>query len=162
MTHSDKTLQELPPLKAVTVSRDVQNFDLLIEDMESALGEAWGDIGFAEARHFFEQPEAKALEFIAMALDAEDEDKTVFLSEIIKSAKSKSINVILIAEDVTPAALHQLLRDGADEFVPYPLPEGELHAAIERLNTPAPAPAAPVSAAAAPVAAGPGKKKASS
>ena len=82
MTHSDKTLQELPPLKAVTVSRDVQNFDLLIEDMESALGEAWGDIGFAEARHFFEQPEAKALEFIAMALDAEDEDKTVFLSEI--------------------------------------------------------------------------------
>jgi len=33
MTHSDKTLQELPPLKAVTVSRDVQNFDLLIEYM---------------------------------------------------------------------------------------------------------------------------------
>ena len=159
MTHSDKTLQELPPLKAVTVSRDVQNFDLLIEDMESALGEAWGDIGFAEARHFFEQPEAKALEFIAMALDAEDEDKTVFLSEIIKSAKSNGINVVLIAEDVTPTALHQLLRDGADEFVPYPLPEGELHAAIERLNTPAPAPAAPVSVAAAPVAAGPGKKE---
>ena len=159
MTHSDKTLQELPPLKAVTVSRDVQNFDLLIEDMESALGEAWGDIGFAEARHFFEQPEAKALEFIAMALDAEDEDKTVFLSEIIKSAKSKGINVVLIAEDVTPTALHQLLRDGADEFVPYPLPEGELHAAIERLNTPAPAPAAPFSVAAAPVAAGPGKKE---
>lgn len=159
MTHSDKTLQELPPLKAVTVSRDVQNFDLLIEDMESALGEAWGDIGFAEARHFFEQPEAKALEFIAMALDAEDEDKTVFLSEIIKSAKSKGINVVLIAEDVTPTALHQLLRDGADEFVPYPLPEGELHAAIERLNTPAPAPAAPVSVPAAPVATGPGKKE---
>ncbi|MCV2893054.1 AAA family ATPase [Lentibacter sp. XHP0401] len=157
MTRSDTTPQELPPLKACTVSRDVQNFDLLIEDMESALGEAWGDLGFNEARHFFEQPEAEALEFVALALDAEDEDKVVFLSEIIKSAKAKGINVIVIAEDVTPASLHQLLRDGADEFVPYPLPEGELHAAIERLN--APAPAAPEAVAApVPAAQGPGKR----
>lgn len=155
MTHSDAQSQELPPLKAVTVSRDVQNFDLLIEDMESALGEAWGDIGFKEARHFFEQPEAEALDFVALALDAEDEDKTIFLSEIVKSAKSKGFKVIVIAEDVTPAALHQLLRDGADEFVPYPLPEGELHAAIDRLK----APAAAAAVAAAPVAAGPGKKE---
>lgn len=155
MTRPETSHQELPPLKACTVSRDVQNFDLLIEDMESAMGEAWGDIGFGEARHFFEQPEAKELEFIALALDAEEEDKVVFLSEIVKAAKARSIKVIVVAEDVTPAALHQLLRDGADEFVPYPLPEGELHAAIERLR--APAPTAPA-AAPAPVAAGPGKR----
>ncbi|WP_439111230.1 AAA family ATPase [Lentibacter sp.] len=156
MTRSETPHQELPPLKACTVSRDVQNFDLLIEDMESALGEAWGDIGFGEARHFFDQPEAKDLEFIALALDTEEEDKIVFLSEIVKAAKARAIKVIVVAEDVTPAALHQLLRDGADEFVPYPLPEGELHAAIERLN--APAPAAAPAAAPAPVAAGPGKR----
>ena len=41
---------------ACTVSRDVQNFDLLIEDMESALGESWGDLGFAEALAFCCQP----------------------------------------------------------------------------------------------------------
>ena len=41
--------------------------------------------------------------------------------------------MILIAEDVSPAVLHQLLRQGADEFVPYPLPENELQAAIERI-----------------------------
>ncbi len=35
---------------------------------------------------------------------------------------------------MTPAALHQLLRDGADEFVPYPLPEGELQQALDRLR----------------------------
>jgi len=156
MTRSETPHQELPPLKACTVSRDVQNFDLLIEDMESTLGEAWGDIGFGEARHFFDQPEAKDLEFIALALDTEEEDKIVFLSEIVKAAKARAIKVIVVAEDVTPAALHQLLRDGADEFVPYPLPEGELHAAIERLN--APAPAAAPAAAPAPVAAGPGKR----
>jgi pilus assembly protein CpaE len=138
MTRSNSPAQELAPLRACTVSRDVQEFDLLIEDMEHILGEAWGDIGFGEARHFFEQPEARTLEFVALALDSQDEEKVVFLSEIVKAAKQKNIKVIVIAEDVTPVALHQLLRDGADEFLPYPLPEGELEAAIARLNTPAP------------------------
>jgi pilus assembly protein CpaE len=129
---------ETNPIVACTVSRDVQNFDLLIEDMEAALGESWGDLGFAEALAFFGQPEAESLEFIALALDGEDEDNLVLMGEIITQAKSRGIRVILIAEDVTPASLHQLLRQGADEFVPYPLPENELKSAIDRLNKPEP------------------------
>ncbi len=138
---------ETAPIVACTVSRDVQNFDLLIEDMESALGESWGDLGFAEALAFFGQPEAEAMEFIALAIDETDEDNLVLMGEIIAQAKVRDIKVILIAEDVTPAALHSLLRQGADEFVPYPLPEGELAQAIDRVRAideaPAPAPAAP-------------------
>ncbi|MEE4187171.1 MAG: AAA family ATPase [Roseobacter sp.] len=119
---------------ACTVSRDVQNFDLLIEDMEMALGENWGDLGFAEALAFFGQPEAEALEFIALAMDETDEENLVLMGEIISQAKARKIKVILIAEDVTPASLHSLLRQGADEFVPYPLPENELVEAIERVR----------------------------
>ena len=122
------------PIVACTVSRDVQNFDLLIEDMEETLGESWGDLGFAEALAFFGQPEAEAMEFIALALDETDEDNLVLMTEIITQAKCRGIKVILIAEDVTPAALHSLLRQGADEFVPYPLPEGELAQAITRVR----------------------------
>ena len=33
---------------ACTISRDVQNFDLLIDDMELELGESWGDLTFDE------------------------------------------------------------------------------------------------------------------
>ncbi len=126
------------PIVACTISRDVQNFDLLIEDMETALGENWGDLGFAEALAFLNQPEADSLQFVAVAIDATDEDDLVMLGEIIGLASSKGIKVILIAEDVSPAALHQLLRQGADEFVPYPLPENELQSAIERLQKPEP------------------------
>ena len=122
------------PIVACTVSRDVQNFDLLIEDMEAVLGESWGDLGFAEALAFFSQAEAESLEFIALAMDGDDEDNLVMMGEIIAQAKARKIGVILIAEDVTPASLHQLLRKGADEFVPYPLPERELQSAIERLR----------------------------
>lgn len=131
---------ETTPILACTVSRDVQNFDLLIEDMETALGESWGDLGFAEALAFFGQPEAETLEFVALAIDGEDEDNLVLMGEIIAQAKTRGIRVILIAEDVTPASLHQLLRKGADEFVPYPLPEHELQSAIERVTKPAPTP----------------------
>lgn len=132
---------ETNPIVACTVSRDVQNFDLLIEDMEATLGESWGDLGFAEALAFFSQPEAETLEFIALAIDGEDEDNLVMMGEIIAQAKARKISVILIAEDVTPASLHQLLRKGADEFVPYPLPERELQSAIDRLRQARSAPA---------------------
>ena len=134
---STASLQPDPaPIVACTISRDVQDFDLLIEDMEAALGESWGDLGFAEALTFFNQPEANRLEFVALAIDGEDEDNLALMGEVIAAAAAKGIKVILIAEDVTPAALHQLLRQGADEFVPYPLPEGELMAAIKRLRQP--------------------------
>ena len=134
MTSTATPQPEASPIRACTISRDVQNFDLLIEDMETALGENWGDLGFAEALSFFGQPEAESLEFVAMAIDGADEDNLVMLGEIIARARSIGVKVILIAEDVSPAALHQLLRQGADEFVPYPLPENELQAAIERLE----------------------------
>ncbi|MDX5382116.1 MAG: AAA family ATPase [Rhodobacterales bacterium] len=131
---------EPAPILACTISRDVQNFDLLIEDMEAVLGESWGDLGFGEALAFLSQPDADALEFVAIAMDQEDEDNLVLLGEIIRHARSRNIRVILIAEDVSPAALHQLLRQGADEFVPYPLPENELASAIDRIRMPEPAP----------------------
>lgn len=125
---------EAAAIIACTVSRDVQNFDLLIEDMEDALGESWGDLGFAEALAFFGQPEAENMEFIALAMDQTDEDDLVLMGEIIAQAKTRDIKVILIAEDVSAPAIHALLRSGADEFIPYPLPESELSQAIGRVR----------------------------
>lgn len=120
---------------ACTISRDVQNFDLLIEDMEAALGDAWGDLSFDDAAAFLSQPDAKSLQFVTIAMDVEDEDNLPAITEVITAAKTAGIKVILIAEDVSPTALHQLLREGGDEFVPYPLPENELARAIERVLT---------------------------
>ncbi|MBV2361683.1 AAA family ATPase [Thalassococcus sp. CAU 1522] len=145
MTRNSVQQSEFSPIAACTISRDVQNFDLLIEDMETILGENWGDLGFNEATAFLAQPDAEHLEFIAIAIDESDEDRIAQLSDIIASAKGRGIKVVLIAEDVSPAALHQLLRRGADEFVPYPLPEGELATAVERMRRP-PEPAEPKSA----------------
>ncbi len=138
MTSSVALQPEAAPIVACTISRDVQNFDLLIEDMETELGESWGDLSFEDAKLFMTQPDAAALEFVAIALDSEDEDRLAVISDLIRTATENAIKVIVIAEDVSPIALHQLLKQGAEEFVPYPLPDGALHDAIERLRAPAP------------------------
>lgn len=131
---------EAQPIQACTVSRDVQIFDLLIEDMEAALGESWGDLGFSDALAFLEQPEAASLQFICIALDEQDEADLSLVIDIIAAARGRGIKVIIVAEDVGPASLHQLLREGGNEFVPYPLPENELSQAIDRILAPAESP----------------------
>jgi len=119
---------------ACTVSRDVQNFDLLIDDMEMEMGEAWGDLTFAEAKLFLSQPDSQDLEFICVAVDAADETDLDPVSDIVQAARDRGVRVILIADKVSPVGLHRLLRLGADDFVPYPLPEGALHDAIARVR----------------------------
>ncbi len=140
MSGNAAALVEPAPIVACTISRDVQEFDLLIEDMEAELGESWGDLSISDAITFFGQPDAESLEFIAVAMDEEDEPNLARFAEVIRKATTHGIKAIVIAEEVSPIALHQLLKMGAEEFVPYPLPEGALHDAIERLRTPEPEP----------------------
>ena len=138
MTSVANLQPEPAPILACTISRDVQNFELLIDDMEQELGENWGDLSFEDALLFLDQPDSAALKFVAVAVDTQDEADLTRISDIIRTAKAREIRVVLIANQVSPVALHQLLRLGADDFVPYPLPDGALHDAIERLNKPAP------------------------
>ena len=132
MTSVANLQPEPAPILACTISRDVQNFELLIGDMEQELGENWGDLSFEDALLFLDQPDSATLKFVAVAVDNEDEADLSRIADVIRSAKARSVRVILVASGVGPAALHQLLRLGADEFLPYPLPEGALHEAIER------------------------------
>ncbi|MFT4151702.1 MAG: AAA family ATPase [Paracoccaceae bacterium] len=150
MTSVANLQPEPAPIVACTISRDVQNFDLLIDDMELELGESWGDLSFDDALVFLEQPDSAGLEFVAIAVNATDESDLGRISQIITTAKARGIKVILIADQVGPIALHQLLRLGAEDFVPYPLPEGALHEAIERIRKPAPPPVAVVTPVADP------------
>jgi pilus assembly protein CpaE len=133
------TMQAEPaPILACTISRDVQSFELLIDDMERELGESWGDLGFDDGLVFLTQPEAATMEFVAIAVNNDDEADLSSVANIVKLAKEHNIRVILIADNVSPMSLHQLLRLGADDFIPYPLPEGALHDAIDRIRRPAP------------------------
>jgi pilus assembly protein CpaE len=123
---------ESPSIVACTISRDVQRFDLLIEDMQNVVGDRWGDLGFDEALAFLEQPDAGQLDFVALAIDGGDEAELDQVVDIIGAARDKGVRVILVTEEISPTALHRLLKAGADDFIPYPIPEGELLRATSR------------------------------
>lgn len=122
------------PILACTVSRDIEDFGLLIEDMEAAMGEHWGDLSFAEVAPFLRQPEAASLRFLAVAIDEDDVRNLAEIGQVIADAQAHGVKIILVAEEIEPTAMQQLLRHGGDEFLDYPLDKGALDAAISRLT----------------------------
>lgn len=122
-------------VKACAIARQIEDFDLLIEDMEAELGESWGGLTFENAPEVLAGDLGSNLEFVAIAIDREDEADLAAIATVIRVAKDQNINVILVPHDLSTVALHQLMRMGADDFAPYPLPEGALHDAIERVNS---------------------------
>lgn len=138
-----KQQKDPAPIRACTVSRDVQQFEFLIDDMETALGEAWGDLSFDDMLVFLDQPEAQALEFLVVAVGLEDANDQDLIARVISEASARGLGVILVSADLEPNALHALMRAGAREFLPYPVPERALEDAIQKLSTPVAAPVAP-------------------
>ncbi len=145
----ETTSESAEVVRACAVARQIEEFDLLIEDMEAELGADWGGLTFDNAPGILTSEIAENLEFIAVAVDQEDEKDLAPVANVIRIAKEQNINVILVPHDLNTVALHQLMRMGADDFAPYPLPEGALRDAIERVKAVPEPVAAPVAAAAA-------------
>lgn len=138
MSASAALQPEPAPLRAVTVSRDIQAYDRLIDGMEACLGEAWGDLTFEEADLFVAAGDADDLEIMVFALDGRDEDGEDGLASIlalVKACKEAGPKVVLVADSLSPQGLHSLLRVGADDFAPYPLSEEALAETIDRLQS---------------------------
>ena len=119
---------------ACTIAREIHDFDLLIEDMDVIFHEDWGNLTFHEALAFLDTEEANDLEFLAIALDDNDETSLALIRSVIEKASARDIRMVLIAEALSPILLHQLLRAGVDDFVPYPLPENALQDAVSKLQ----------------------------
>lgn len=128
-------------LLACTVTRDIQEFGILIDEMEAEFGEHWGDITFDDAIYFLEQADSNNVQFFFLAMSEADETSADQIGAIITAAIAKGIKVILLAQNIGPAPLHKLMRSGADDFLPYPLPDHALADAVARLReAPAPIP----------------------
>lgn len=123
-------------LVACTITRDIQEFDILIDEMETEFGETWGDITFDDALYFINEDDSNNVKYIFLALNAADEGQVDHIGSIVTAAIAKDIKVILLAQNIGPAPLHKLMRSGAHDFLPYPLPENASRDAVERLAVP--------------------------
>jgi pilus assembly protein CpaE len=134
---------------ACAIARDIEAFDLLIEDMETEFGEDWGALTFDAAATALTSDIGTNLKYVTVAVDKQDEQDLTPVANVIRTAQEHGIKVVLIPHELDTVALHQLMRMGSDDFAPYPLPEGALHDAIERISK-VPEPVAAPTAAALP------------
>ena len=127
------------PIRACTISRDIAAFDELADEMQALLPGAWSDVALGNASDFLARAESAGLDFVTVALDADDGDDLPQFGEVVRAAAARNLKVIVVARDVGPVALHQLLSQGASGFVPYPLPTDALANALARTTVPPPA-----------------------
>jgi pilus assembly protein CpaE len=124
---------ESQAIEACAIARDLESFDLLIEDLENKLGASWGGLDFDNAEDILRSSHADTLKFITIALDKTDEADLSVVDNIINAAKERDIKIILVTHDLSAISLHKLMRLGADDFVPYPIPENALVESIDRV-----------------------------
>ncbi len=125
-------------VEAYAVARDLGGFQLLTEDLDRELSGRWSNLDLDKAEATFKAGVGPGLEFVIFAVSQSDENDLTPIARSIQSARDHGLKVLLVAKDVSPMALHQLIRIGADDFAPYPLPEGALNESISRLRTVAP------------------------
>ncbi len=121
-------------VEAYAIARDISGFQLLTEDLDRELSGRWTSLDLDNAVASLKAAAEADLEFVIIAVAASDEGDLTAVARTIKVARELALKVLLVAKDVSPMALHQLMRIGADDFAPYPLPEGALNDSIMRLR----------------------------
>lgn len=116
------------------VARNLEDFELLIDDLESEFGQTWGGLEFSDVSKVFNSTHAKDLKTAVIAINSQDEDKLSEIEATVREAKKIDLKVILVTDDLGPSALHRLIRGGADDFLPYPLPPKALRDTLDRLE----------------------------
>ena len=93
---------------ACAIARDIDAFDLLIEDMESEFQENWGALTFDAAPDVFDSEIGDGLKYVMVAADKEDENDLADIANVIRAARDAKIKVILVPHDLNTVVLHQL------------------------------------------------------
>lgn len=138
MPRSAAKILSCAPMEACVVARDLSGFGQIGIRFEEELPESWDVLPLDQAAEYLALPEAIEIEVVIIAVNADDEAELPLFGEVIRTARDYGHKVLVIADSVGPISLHVLLAQGADGFVPYPIPIGALSAAIKRLTAPEP------------------------
>ncbi|MEL7277332.1 MAG: AAA family ATPase [Pseudomonadota bacterium] len=111
-------------IEAIAVAAQIEDFDLLTEDLEAEYEGAWAGFGFDSSLDAIRKASPDETEVVVVCVSREDEDILDQPISVVKAAKEQGIKVLLIVDEISPKSMHTLMREGADDFTPYPLPEG--------------------------------------
>jgi Flp pilus assembly CpaE family ATPase/CheY-like chemotaxis protein len=118
-------------IRSCAISQELENYPLLIQEMQDQFGEGWGGLEIEDAISVLNSVHAKHMESIVLVLGSNNEHLIDTIEKIILTSKNRSIRVVIVSNDLSATALHRLMRSGADDFVPYPMPPGSLSSALK-------------------------------
>lgn len=113
-------------------TRDIKRFPALTEELTEHFAKNWAVGSFREAMESLNRGSLDNVEMVFVCVDKTDEDSLEQIVAFIKGVKKQGLSVILVANDVSAIALHQLMRHGADDFIPFPPPKDAFGDAINR------------------------------
>ncbi len=113
-------------MEAFAVASKPGRFELLNSDLHGLFGQSWGNVTVSAAGEMLGRGTLSGEETLIVCVESEDEQNLEPIDSFVRAAKKAGFIVILIAKDVSPTALHHLLKLGADDFAPYPLPDNAL------------------------------------
>ncbi|MEM8751626.1 MAG: hypothetical protein AAGF90_01480, partial [Pseudomonadota bacterium] len=110
------------------------------EELSQQLDEAFGDDGwvaapFDGAQATMRRVAAEGGLYMIVGVQAEEETQLSAARRLIADAKECGLKVILLAETLSPSSIHALMRSGADDFAPLPLPAAALSESLGRLRS---------------------------
>ncbi len=126
--------KETRPVEALAVARSIEEFDLLIEDLDAEYPGAWSSATLDGAPNAVDQLDLDIVDVLIVAVQQEDESALEPFEAAIAAGKQRGIAVLLVVDEVSPTTMHRLVRGGADDFAPYPMAEGILSETLSRMR----------------------------
>lgn len=121
-------------IDAFAATRDIKRFPELTDELSEHFAKNWAVGSFKEAMESLNRGSLDNVEIVFVCVSKSDEDNLEPIVTFIKGVKKQGLNIVLVANDVSPTALHQLMRQGADDFIPSPPPKDAFGEAIIRLR----------------------------
>ncbi|QHQ37230.1 AAA family ATPase [Algicella marina] len=121
-------------VEVFAIARNHDEFQDMTVSLNAEIAGRWAPLELDKGEATIKAGVGPDLEIAIVAVSSEDERNLAPVTKLIQTARDHGIKVLLLAKDLSPSGLHQLLRVGADDFTPYPMPDGALADAISRLR----------------------------
>ena len=123
------------PVDLIVVAEDFSAFDALGPELDAECGDGlWEAISPKNAASMLKSGAPDDLEHLIVCVDTSAPERIAAFAELIGAGRAADLPVILLVKEADPSAMHALMRAGADDFLPYPSPAGELQASIQKLR----------------------------
>ena len=103
-------------IEAFAATRDIKKFPQLSEELSHQFSKNWAVGSFREAMESLKRGSLDVIDIVVICVDKTDEADLEPIIEFLKGVKERGAKTILIASDIGPAALHQLMRQKAQRL----------------------------------------------